>query len=152
MPAGFHVAILYQFLSGIILQACNPIAGEVCIKKCSGKKSATAHLSSCHTCQSTEKSFCRYANDNIAKSDFFFFNVLTVIYTRGWISSLSECGLNCFWVNSQLLCGTAAITKEAGNTLEEALRDCQHGFEHTQGLKMCRIVLLLVFLRSMFVI
>lgn len=37
-PAGIHVAVLYQFLLGITLPACNAIGGEMCIKKFSGKK------------------------------------------------------------------------------------------------------------------
>lgn len=49
-----------------------------------------------------------------------FMYLLTIKYPKGWIWSLIEGGLNSVWVTSQLLCGTAAVAKEAGSTLEEA--------------------------------
>lgn len=84
-----------------------------------------ARLSSCHTCQSTKKAFCKHVIRNKLESNFFFFNLLSLVYTRSWIQSLSESGLNSFLVTSQLLCGTTAQIKEVESTLEEALREHQ---------------------------
>lgn len=84
-----------------------------------------ARISSCHTCQSTKKAFCKHVIGNKLESNFFFFKLLAVVYRRRWIQNLSEGGLNSFLVTSQLLCGIAAVIKEVGSTLEEALREDQ---------------------------
>lgn len=121
-PAGIHVAILYQFLPGITLPACNPVGGEICIKKCSGKKKGNG-----------SSFFMPYMPKHFVNMQlvinwylfFFSFNLLAVIYTRGWIQSPSEGGLNSFLVTPQLQRGTAGKTTEAERTLEEALREHQ---------------------------
>lgn len=82
------------------------------------------------------KALCKHVIGNKLESIFFAFNLLAVIYTRGWIQSLSEGGLTNFSVTSQLQWGTPGKIKEVGSILEGALREHQYGFEQRQGLKM----------------